>query len=288
MHIPIDEVPTKLIDSWEIYQDNHKSKNIRYVVYCLVDPRYNCVCYIGLTKQKFRKRLLQHRNPAKTNKSAIAKLQRHLIKNNLTLQGHELVSGDKDDVGRFEKNTIKYLRNKYGRKSLKNHQDGGFNSYGKCLKSKKKTLTTVQKNKNKYKYRGGENSSSNKILKDQVLQIYLLINNFYSNREIIDILELPIGLTGICAIRKGRVWTKLFKDKNMIFIPSLNTYKGAATSQEKIDILNRIEKGEPINKIRDFYNNKVSLSDLKRIKDKKLWKMAWNVYNNYYKLKINE
>lgn len=76
-----------------------------------------------------------------------------------------------------------------------------------------------------------------------------------------------------------------FKREGMINIPSMNVVKGALNSQEKLKVLSLIEQGVDFKVIQENY--KVKTTDLTRISNKTLWKMAWNVYENYYKQQIN-
>lgn len=74
-----------------------------YSLYFLYDPRTNILCYVGITKQMFKDRLLQHKNPVPSNQAPIAKLQRYLKNNNLTLYGEVMLSGDKEEIEREQK-----------------------------------------------------------------------------------------------------------------------------------------------------------------------------------------
>lgn len=61
----------------------------------------------------------------------------------------------------------------------------------------------------------------------------------------------------------------------------MNVVEGALKSQEKLEVLTMIENGLSKKEIQLKY--KVQTTDLERIKRKELWKLAWNVYENYYK-----
>lgn len=269
----------EVLDMWR------EDLGIPYYLYFLIDPRFDKVCYVGLTKQNFKNRLLQHRNPKKTNEAAIAKLQRHLKKKGLTLQGEVVAKGSKNFIELLEKWYITGFWTYTGRDSIKNHQIGGMDAYGTAPESKRKAWETREKKKKEgvYESREGEKSSSHKILEKDVLDIYELIKKFYTNSEILDMLKLDIGMTGLCQIRNGSNWKYLWEREGMINIPSLNIVKGALGSQDKIVVLKMIEQGVSNKEIQIKY--KVNTTDLDRIRNKSLWKMAWNVYENFVKIK---
>jgi len=254
-----------------------------HYLYVLVDPRSDKVCYVGITKQEFKKRLLQHRNPRKTNEASIAKLQRFLKSNNLTLQGEVLAKGSEKFISILEKYTISGFWKYLGKDSLKNHLIGGRDAFGSAPESKQKAWETISKNRaeGKYESREGEKSSSSKITELDVLKIYDLIKKFYSNKEILKLLSLDIGITGLCQIRNGSNWKYLFKRENMINIPSMNVVEGALGTQDKIEVLKMIENNFSNKEIQLKY--KLNTTDLERIRAKSLWKLAWNVYENYFK-----
>lgn len=254
-----------------------------HYMYYLYDPRDDSLCYVGITKQKFQNRLGQHRNPIPTNMAAIAKLQRHLKTLGLTLSGEVVLKGSEDLVSMFEKYMVTGFKIYVGRDCIKNHQIGGRDAFSCAPESKQKAWITRNKNlkSGKTKTLKGEDSASAKVTEEQVLKIYSLIKQFYTNSEILDIMQIPIGITGLCAIRNGSNWNHTFEREGMINIPSMNVVKGALNSREKIEVLKLIEKGIDFKEIQKKY--KVQYTDLTRIKEKTLWKMAWNVYENYYK-----
>lgn len=260
---------------------------IPYYLYFLIDPRKNKVCYVGLTKQKFKLRLLQHRNPKHSNEASIAKLQRHLKTIGLTLQGEVMAKGSKELIEALERYYISGFRLYNGKSSIKNHQIGGLTSFGQDPESKIKAWKTKAEKEKKGLYikKVGEDSSASKLTENQVLAIYDMIKKFYANSEIIEQLGLEIGITGVCQIRSGRTWEHLFKKQNMINIPSLNVVKGALGSQQKLKILSMIEEGEDNKTIQSLF--KIGTTDLNRIRDKTLWKMPWNVYTNFMKKQTN-
>lgn len=267
----------EICDMWK------EELGIPHYLYILLDPRTDSICYIGITKQKFEKRLAQHRNPKNTNQASIAKLQKHLKTKNLKLYGEVLAKGSEEFISALEKYMISGYWRYLGKESLKNHQIGGRNAFGEAPESKQKRWETVNRKKKEgvYEKREGEKSSSNKLKETDILNIYSLIKKFYSNKEILKLLSLDIGITGLCQIRNGNNWKYLFNRENMLNIPSMNVVEGALKSQEKIEVLIMIENGLSTKEIQLKY--KVQTTDLERIKRKELWKLAWNVYENYYK-----
>ncbi len=254
-------------------------------MYYLYDPRDNSLCYVGITKQKFQSRLGQHRSPKKSNMASIAKLQRHLKSIGLTLQGEVVLKGSEELVSKFEKYMVTGYKMYAGKDSIKNHQIGGREAFSCAPESKQKAWVTRNENlkSGKTTIIRGEDSASAKVTEKQVLEVYSLIKQFYTNSEILDKLSLPIGVTGLCAIRNGTNWRELFIKEGMINIPSMNVVKGALNSQDKLKVLSLIEQGLDFKEIQKTY--KVQTTDLARIKEKTLWKMAWKVYENYYKTK---
>lgn len=266
-----------IIDMWA------EGQGKPYYLYMLIDPRTDEMCYIGLTKQKFITRLQQHRNPKKTNKARIAKLQRHLKRNGMTLQGKVLAKGSKGFIGLLEKWCITGNWRYIGKESIANHQTGGFNAFGKDKESEFKRKATIEKKKKsgEYKTRKGEDIGTAKITKETVLKIYELIKDFKSNQEIIDELSLPIGVTGVCAIRNGSNWKHLFEQEDMVNIPSLKSQNGKVTAKEKFKLLEDIENNLTIDKLKLKYQ--MTKTDINRIMNKKLWKPVWKLYEEFYK-----
>ena len=145
--------------------------------------------------QKFHDRLRQHRNPKKSNQASIAKLQRHLKENGMTLEGEVLAKGSESFISTLEKYMITGFWRYLGKNSLKNHLIGGREGFGITPESKEKAKKTIQNKKDAglYEVRVGERASGSKLLEKQVLDIYRMIKEFYSNSEIIEQLGLNIG-----------------------------------------------------------------------------------------------
>lgn len=204
----------------------------------------------------------------------------------MKLYGEVKISADRSRIEYCEKNAIRFFRGKYGNQ-LKNLQNGGLNSFGLNSESITKMLDTRKMNRHLHKDMSGENSTTHKLEELTVLKIYFLIKEFYTNKEIIDMLGLPIGVTGMNQIRKGIAWRKVFIREKMHVIPSLNVVKGALTSREKLEVLSKLDSGIDIYEIKSLYN--LNITDIKRIQAGSLWKMAWNVYSNFYKpLQLNK
>lgn len=259
------------------------SEGVPNLLYTLIDPRDNQICYIGITKQSFKNRLAQHRNPIPTNMTAIAKLQRHLKTLGMTIQGEARVKGDEEFISGLEERLINSFWRVYGKYSLKNHQSGGRDAFKNSSESIRKALITKVRNTltgNRIILRG-DSSPTSKISSEDVIKIYSMINQFYTNKEILKELDLNIGLTGVNQIRQGVNWKELFIKYNMKVIPSMYTTEGALNSQQKIEVMKLLETGTDIYKIKEMYG--LSVTDLKRIREKTLWKLSWNIYDNYYK-----
>lgn len=253
-----------------------------HYLYILLDPRTDTVCYVGITKQEFKKRLLQHRNPKITNQASIAKLQRHLKSKGLTLNGEILAKGSEEFISALEKYVITGYWRYLGRDSIKNHQIGGRDSFGFAPESKQKAWETINRKRKEgaYESRQGEKSSSNKLTEKQVLEIYSLIKQFYSNSEIIEKLNLTVGLTGLNQIRHGKNWVYLWEQEKMEIIPSLKKEAKGLPSPEKIKLLKDIVDGVSTENIKIKY--KLRTTDINRTKEKILWKPVWEIFNKYY------
>ena len=254
-----------------------------YSLYFLYDPRTGIMCYVGITKQLFKHRLLQHRNPVASNRTPIAKLQRTLKKKGMSLYGEVMLVDSMEVIERAEKTFIEVLRLADNPK-LKNVQDGGLNSFGNTKESIEKAKVTKKLNREKglHQDRSGEKSSSSKVTESEVLEIYRLIKLFYSNDEIIETLELNIGKSTIAQMRNGSNWKNLWDREKMVRIPSSHKEPNGLPTIEKIKLISRIENEEDLEKLKENYKM-FSITDLKRIKSKNIWKPIWNLYYNYYK-----
>lgn len=256
----------------------------KYSLYHLIDPRNGKVCYIGITKQKFSLRLNQHRNPKSSNMAAIAKLQRNLKKNGLTLQGYVYITGSKKLIEAFEKYFITGFWTYLGKNSIKNHQVGGLNTFGMDTDSKIKSHNTITKKRQEGTFipRNGEKIGTSKLKEEQILNIYSLIKNFKTNEEIIKELNLDIGTTNLNSIRKGKNWKHIWEREKMIDIPSLKKqFSNSKTSLEKFKVLEDIEKGLPSQELK--VTHQLQYTDIERIRAKTLWKPIWEVYEKIYK-----
>lgn len=247
-----------------------------YSLYYLYDPRNHTVCYVGITNNP-KSRFRQHNNPVPSNQSKIAKLCRHLKKQGLKLEGQVIYqSYSRYYIEFLEKTKIRRLRNRYKDK-IKNLQDGGYNSYGMHPEAKHKMLETRKRN-NKPGPRG-ESSNSN-LKETDVLRIYSLILDYYSNTEIVEMFEGKVGRTQVSMLRYGCNWGHLFTAHNMISIPSLPN-NGGYTGKEKIEIVDKISNGYDYETLSKIYT-KLSKSDLKRIQNRMIWDKVWMVYDNFF------
>ena len=258
-----------------------------YYLYFLEDPRTNRVCYIGLTCQKFSTRLSQHRNPVKHNNTKIAKLQRKLKEEGLTLDGYIVAKGSQNFIAALERwyiyGTFTYL----GRDSIKNIEIGGYGTFGQHRISKKKSQETRRRKveSGEIQYKRGEDSSSSVLEEKDVLLIYDMIKDYYSDSEILDAIGNKIKPSALTAIRMGKNWPHVWERECMRYIPSMGIFKGALSSRDKLSILLMIVGGSDNKEIMEKY--KIGYTDLNRIREKSLWKQVWNVYDNYYIPKTN-
>lgn len=253
-----------------------------YKFYFLFDPRDDILCYVGITKQKFKDRLNQHRNPVHSNKTPIAKLQRFLKKNGMSLYGRVMMYGCKEQMEHMEKFMIKLLRECEHRK-IKNVQDGGLNALINTPDVVERAKRTKKLNKKKglHKNTEGENSPTNKVTEKQVLEIYRLIRSFYSNNEIIEELNLDIGKTGLNQIRQGKNWKYLWEREKMTIIPSTHKEKGGLPTIEKLKIIEGFVNGLSVAELHKQFP-KLTQTDLKRIQNKEIWSPIWNLHDNFY------
>lgn len=98
-------------------------------MYYLYDPRNSTVCYVGVTTN-YKKRLKQHQNPKDSLNTRIAKLQRYLLNNNLSLSGAIIAeSSSKYYISFLERKNISRLRLTKGCNQIKNTSDGVYGGY---------------------------------------------------------------------------------------------------------------------------------------------------------------
>jgi hypothetical protein len=64
-----------------------------FIIYGLVDPRSNKICYIGVTKRGLKTRLKEHNNPKDTLTTILSKVSRYLKTHNLEFSGVILYEG---------------------------------------------------------------------------------------------------------------------------------------------------------------------------------------------------
>lgn len=255
-----------------------------YELYYLYDPRNHTVCYVGITCASFKRRLRQHRSPKLSNKSPIANLQRFLLKEGKTLLGDVIhTTSSKHYIEFLEKSAIRRLRNKY-KGQLKNIQDGGYKSFGMSAETKEKMLKT--RRDNGVVYKNGSDCYNTNLEDSDVIAIYNLFKQFYSNTEIVKSFPKKLGRTQVSMLRNGSNWGHLFREHNMVVIPSIPN-NGGYSGKDKIEIIALLNNNVDILEIKKMYP-KLPVSDLKRIKERRIWDKGWNVYDNFYKNNLNK
>lgn len=251
----------------------------KYELYYLYDPRNQTVCYVGITCASFKKRLNQHRRPKLSNKSPIANLQRLLIKDGKTLLGEVIhTTYSRYYIEFYEKCAIRRLKNRY-KSQIKNIQRGGYNSFGMSVETKEKMLKT--RTDNGVVYKNGSDCYNTNLEESDVKEIYNLFNQFYSNTEIVESFNKKLGRTQVSMLRNGSNWGHLFREYNMVTIPSIPN-NGGYSGRDKVEIIALLDKGTSILDVKKSYP-KLPISDLKRIKERRIWDKGWYVYDNFYK-----
>lgn len=248
----------------------------KYKIYGLIDPRTNKICYVGYTTQLLKSRLLQHLNPISQNLSKIAKLSKYLRKKNLKLSIVEICNC-KNEEEMYEKEIFYISHFKELGYNLKNIQKGGkltINEFESYLKFKKTRL----KNKKNYGDYRGENSNCSLLKNNEVINIFNLIKKGYSNEDIYMFYKDRCTLSVIKSIRSGQNWKELFNIHMKVFISSIPSKNITSyRSYQKIKIIELINKNYELQHIHKWFK-KISKSDLKRIKNKVIWKPVWKVY----------
>lgn len=257
-----------------VYKDVYEM--IKFKVYGLVDPRNNKICYIGITRKLLKRRLYQHNNPSDNNLCKIAKLSRHLKGKQLKFNIVELESC-KDEIGMYDKEI--YYINLY--KSLNyrlyNIQPGGKITINDAESYKRSSITKL-KNKENYNYLKGEDSPHTELTDEIVINIFALIKKGYNNCDIQEYYNNKYNISIIKAIRSGQNFKHLFKKYLNLKIPSIkNSSDSSYTGYQKVEIIKLIENDNSIEEIHNIFN-KISLSDLRRIKNKVIWKPVWKVF----------
>ncbi len=255
------------------------AQETKYYLYYLYDPRNGTVCYVGVTNN-FKTRLRQHCSPKPTLQTKVAKFQRYLTKIGKKLTGKVVLeTSNKDFVSFAEWVNIKRLVRKYGKKQIKNTAEGGYSGY-------KLTESSIEKMKRTRKLNGkqvpnGESAHTSKLKESEVLEIYKLINKFYSNGEIEARINNAVGKTAIQAIRDGSNWNQLWNREGMEFIPSLFTISGGISSVDKLKMLIDISNNMTNDDISKKYL--IPKTDAERVRTKFMWKPVWGVYEKYIK-----
>lgn len=240
-----------------------------FLIYGLINPKSDKICYIGYTTQLLSTRLRQHNNPVTNNNSKVAKLLRHLIKENLKFSIVEI--DDCINEKEMYKSEIKHIK-EYSEKGYKlyNLQEGGCSSKNP-VESYKKAYKTALKRGTFLKSRKGSENEKAVLNENEVLEIYKLIKQNYSNEEIYKKYNIKCKISTIKALRNGQNWQHLW---NLHFDKKINSLKclnSGYNPRIKLKIIDLIEKNYELNHIHKWFQ-KVSKSDLKRIKNQEIWK----------------
>jgi hypothetical protein len=246
---------------------------LKYKVYSLIHPDTKKICYVGFTSQPLNKRLSQHMKPKKNNHSFIAKVTRKLLRENKKFSIKLILDFDNEaEALKSEIFYIEYFKKQY---KLYNTAPGG-----KVFKPNKKTIKKMlntRKANNLWKPLKGEKNGQSVLSEKEVLYIYSLIKSNMSNNEIIK--KINISMTTLCAIRTGQNWSWLFVQHFDKYIPSPRVFKNSYSVEQKLDILKMIINNYSIKNIQIKYP-KMQTTDIKRIRNKKLWKGIWEIYQN--------
>ncbi len=257
------------------------AQETKYCLYYLYDPRNMIVCYVGVTNN-FKTRLGQHCRPKPTLQTKIAKLQRFLLKNGMSLIGEPILFTDnKDYVSMLEQRSIKRLFRSRGKKQIKNTADGGYSGYTISKEVRAKMLATRLRNNKPPKC--GEESPQAKLTEGDVLKVYSLIKQYYSDVEIVTMIDKDVGRTAIASLRRGGNWKHLWIKEGMFVVPSIPVVKNGLSTQSKISLIKDIENGMSTLDIRLKY--KMGSTDIERIRSRSLWATVWNVYDNFIKVR---
>jgi predicted GIY-YIG superfamily endonuclease len=247
-------------------------------IYGLIDPRTSLICYIGYTTQKLTRRLGQHNSPKRTNMSKIAKLKRSLGDSKFTIIELYDCSSIEDMYSKEIELIAKYKSEGF---KLYNLQDGGL-----INKNPTESILTMlesrEKNKKNHIVVRGEASHSAKLSEIEVLYIYKLIKEFYSNEEIlVKLSNKCVANTTISMIRSGSNWSHLWKQHFTNKIPSLkrDSIRGYNT-RVKLALVELLDKGCDVEDLLKIYS-RINRFDLKKIQRKELWKPIWEVYNKF-------
>ena len=244
-----------------------------YKIYGLIDPRTYQICYIGYSTQKLKNRLAQHNNPHTENMSKIAKLCRSLKVLNKKFEIVEITTClSEEDM--YEKEIFYIKEYKQLGYKLYNLQDGGKLTTNPPESRKR----GAEKKKLKPSPLLGDNNPCSVLKESDVLNIYSLIKKNYTNLEIFEIYKEKCKISTIKALRNGQNWKHLWSGYFDQPIKSLKNEQTGYKARIKLKIVDLIEKGYSIEHIHKHFPN-LKNSDLKRIKDKKIWVPVWNIHN---------
>lgn len=262
---------------------NELVKQKVYLVYGLIDPRTNKVCYIGMTRQKLSKRLQQHNNPIESNLSIVAKVARRLQRDNLKFESVILQKCKSQE--HMESEEIRIIAEyRSDKRRIYNIQDGGkLCDYTKFAESTRRQKETTAKRRalGLIKPLNGEANGFSILTEKEVLEIYYMMKKGYTNQEI-HVKYATSKISAIKALRSGQNWKWLWDQNFTEPIPSLASMPSGYPSYVKIKIVEYLDKGYSIKQINRRFKN-LKNSDLKRISERKLWIPVWKFYDQYVK-----
>jgi hypothetical protein len=244
-----------------------------YIVYGLIDPRTNKICYVGITKRGLKTRLKEHNNPKKTLTTIIYKVHKFLEKNGLEFSG--VVLYDNLSKEEAEIKEIENIKHYAKTNKLYNEKPGG--NVGFQSERSKKQISIARKNHPNLNIPIGENHANSILSKEQVIKIYNLIKKHYSNNEIISILNLSIQSGTITNLRYGTTWNHLWHQHFHTPYPGFPSKTNGVSFRIKMKIVELLDKGYDIEHISKWIK-RVNKYDIKYASNKKIWKNVWNIY----------
>jgi group I intron endonuclease len=157
------------------------------------------------------------------------------------------------------------------------------NANGLCSEETKQKISQTRLNHPNLNASCGENHPNVILTEKQVIEIYKLIKKYYSNNEIISLLNLNIQSGSITNIRYGITWNHLWHKFFTIPYPGFPSKKNGVSFRIKIKIIELLDKGYEIEHISKWIK-RVNKYDIKYASEGKIWKKVWYIYKQ---LKIN-
>jgi hypothetical protein len=253
-----------------------------FIIYGLIDPRTNKICYIGVTKRGLKTRLREHNNPKTELTTILSKVSRYLITKKLKFSG--IILYENLSRGEAEKMEIKLIKKYKKTNKLYNEKPGG--RIGFQSERSKKQISNARKNHPNLNIPKGENHPSTIINNQQIISIYNLIKKHYSNNEIIQILNLPVGTGSITNYRYGITWGWFWKQHFKYPYPDFPSKKNGVSFRIKLKIIELLDKGYTIEHISKWIK-RVNKYDIKYASTKKIWSKVWDIYEYHKQQKIN-